>query len=192
MTLYFQSFLSLSALQTSPRFLPMVISGALTNVATGMLVHKIRADKLVVVAAIISSVPGLLMAVANPEWSYWSAEFVGLLLCPVAADTLFTISNLVITSVFEERMQGVAGGLFNTVSMVGNSVGLAVTGVIAGKVSGIGGDGGDEGVLGHGWREDLLRGYRAAFWTCFVASVVVVAVTGWGLRGVGKVGVKRE
>jgi nitrate/nitrite transporter NarK len=186
MTLYFQSVQGLTAIQASVRFLPMVISGALTNVATGLLVHRVKANTLIIVSAILSTIPGLLMAVASPYWSYWSAPFISLLLCPIAADTLFTISNLVITSVFPTETQGLAGGVFNTISMIGNSVGLAITAVIAGEVSK------HEAGGGHSRREELLDGYRASFWMCFAASVVVVGVTGWGLRSIGKVGLKRE
>ena len=44
--------------------------------------------------------------------------FLANILNPVGADSLFTISNLVITSVFHENTQALAGGVFNTVSQV--------------------------------------------------------------------------
>jgi hypothetical protein len=37
---------------------------------------------------------------------------------PTGADSLFTISNLLITSVFHKKTQALAGGVFNTVSQV--------------------------------------------------------------------------
>jgi hypothetical protein len=37
---------------------------------------------------------------------------------PTGADSLFTISNLLITSVFHAKTQALAGGVFNTVSQV--------------------------------------------------------------------------
>ena len=74
------------------------------------------------------------MAIVHPEWTYWSAIFVAMALSPIAADTLFTIPNLVTTQIFPKEIHGVAGGLFNTVTQLGNSVGLAVAAVVAAEV----------------------------------------------------------
>ncbi len=48
---------------------------------------------------------------------------------------LYTISNLAITSLFPSRTQALAGGVFNTVAQIGNSVGLAITSIIAASVT---------------------------------------------------------
>lgn len=49
--------------------------------------------------------------------------------------------------------------------------------------------GGYAGESGGGGREEaLLEGYRAVFWMCFGAMIVVAAVGAWGLREVGIVG----
>ena len=186
MTLYFQKVQGLSAIQTSMRFLPMVVSGAAMNVATGFLVNRVSANVLVVATVAITSVSPLVMALADPRSSYWYSGFVATLMAPICADTLFTISNLIITSVFPAKTQGLAGGVFNTLSQIGNSVGLAVGAIVASTVSASG------GVEGEMVTEKLERGYRAAFWTCFVAQVLMLGVSGWGLRSVGKVGLKRD
>jgi predicted MFS family arabinose efflux permease len=184
LTLYFQKVQLLSALQTSYRLLPMVAAGAVTNVATGFLVHRVEANILVTATAALSVVGPLMMALANPTWSYWAGAFVTALLLPIGADTLFTISNLVITSVFPARTHGLAGGVFNTVAQIGNSFGLAIGAVVASTVSA-------------GWVNKtsvpaLAAGYRGVFWTCLGAQLAVVVVARWGLRGSGKVGLKSE
>jgi MFS family permease len=94
---------------------------------------------------------------------------------------LFTVSNLVISDAFPPEMQSLAGGVFNEVSQFGNSVGLAVTAAIAASIT-------DRS------REDdaLMEGYRAAFWTIFAGTVVVIAVSAGGLRHAGFVGKKNE
>lgn len=38
----------------------------------------------------------------------------------------------------------------------------------------------------------LLEGYRATFWTCFAAILLVAGVSAVGLRKAGKVGLKKE
>jgi MFS family permease len=187
-TLYFQRVQGLSALQASMRFIPMVISGAVTNIATGLLVTRVRANVLCVAAATISACPPLLMGLAKPEWSYWAAPFIATTLIPISADTLFTISNLVITSTFPVKTQGLAGGVFNTISQIGMSVGLGVNAVIsAGVASKRGHPAGEVAAL-----VGLLEGYRAAYFTCFGASLVVLGSSWWGLRSIGKIGIKRD
>jgi len=75
-TLYFQDVQKLSAMQTSLRFLPMVVSGCLTNVGTGLLVQRTSAHTLVVTAAVITCASPVLMATINTNWPFWYAAFL--------------------------------------------------------------------------------------------------------------------
>lgn len=85
-----------------------------------------------------------------------------------------------------------AGSVFNTISQLGNSVGLAVTAVIAASVTahdnGLANDTSTSSQAGG----QLLEGYRAAYWTIFAGMVVVFLVSSLGLRHVGKVGNKQD
>ncbi|RYO90849.1 hypothetical protein DL763_005175 [Monosporascus cannonballus] len=75
------------------------------------------------------------------------------------------------------KSQSLAGGVFNAVSQIGNSVGLAVTAAISSSVA-----------QQSSSDDALLRGYHAAFWTCFAAMLLVVPITLFGLKKGGKVG----
>lgn len=99
---------------------------------------------------------------------------------------LYTISNLIITSSFPASKQSLAGGVFNTVSQIGNSVGLTLGAVIAASIS--------ASKTSYGIDVDTreLDGYRATFFMCFAAMASVVVIGAWGLRGAGKVGTKKE
>lgn len=100
---------------------------------------------------------------------------------------LFTVSSLIISRTFPSTSQAIAGGVFNTVSQLGNSIGLAVTAAIAASVTSHAQiDSNDTTV------EALERGYLAAFWTIFSGLVIACIVSLWGLRQVGKVGEKLE
>jgi MFS family permease len=181
LTLFYQSVQSLSAIQTSIRFLPMVITGAATNFLTGWLVKRVRADILVLVSASITAVSPLLMAIVKPEWSYWTCAFIATACTPICADVLFNVANLLITSVFPPQTHGLAGGVFNTISNIGNSVGLAITAVVASSVT----------LNEKGPHvETLMDGYRVTFWLCFAANVLVLGVVAFGLRKIGQVGIK--
>lgn len=102
---------------------------------------------------------------------------------------LYTISNLAITSLFPVRTQALAGGVFNTLAQIGNSVGLAITSIVAASVTASerSHETGKVDVTGTLW-----DGYRATFWTCFGAYVVSSLICAGGMRGLGKVGLKVE
>lgn len=92
---------------------------------------------------------------------------------------------LIVTSVFPEKTQSLAGGVFNTISQIGNAVGLAAGGVIASSVTSNAGS-------KKGGTEALLKGYQATFWAAFAASLLVAIISLGGLRKAGKVGLKVE
>ena len=164
----------------------MVITGSATNFLTGWLVKRVRADILVLSSATITAIAPLLMAIVDPSWSYWTCAFVATACTPICADVLFTVAQLAITSVFAPRTHGLAGGVFNTISNIGNSVGLAVTAVVASAVT-MAEDGKSESTA-----ETLMDGYRATFWLCFSLNIMILGVIGFGLRKIGKVGIKVE
>lgn len=186
LTLYFQSVQGLSTINTSVRMLPLAVTGLFTNFLTGWLVKRTRADVLILCSTALSSLGPLLMAIVKPEWSYWSCAFIAAASSPACVDVLFTIANLVITQVFPAETHGLAGGVFNTISYIGNSFALAITAVIASSVT-LAQHGKDESA-----QEMLMDGYRVTFWACFGASMTSLAITIFGLRKIGKVGIKQE
>lgn len=130
--------------------------------------------------------------------SFIYAPFDRALTNPLAV--LFTVSNLVISDAFPPEMQSLAGGVFNEVCQFGNSVGLAVTAAIAASITDreagglerAGGHVGNEDALTEGNAAALMKGYRAAFWTIFTGTAVVVVVSAFGLRKAGFVGKKND
>lgn len=194
-TLFFQEVQNMSALQASIRFLPMAVVGVLTNTIAAHLVAKVDVNVLLGISAVITAVSPILMAVASPEWTYWTATFIAMALSPINGDVLWTVSSLVICRAFPADSQALAGGVFNTISQLGNSVGLAVTAAIAASVSAHDQDGGSS--AGDSTKDietavRLLEGYRAAYWTIFGGMVLVCAASFLGLRKLGKVGVKQD
>lgn len=185
-TLFIQDIQQVSALQTSLRFLPLVVVGFGTNMLCGYLIDKVRASFLVLVTSLLSAVAPLLFATSSPAWTYWVAAFPAMCLSPIASDVLFNVSNLVITAIFKEDEQALAGGVFTTVSQLGNSIGLAMTAMVASTVTMDAANGKSASPSA------TLRGYRAAFWLCFASAVVSCGIGSFGLRRSGKVGLKRE
>ena len=85
-SLFFQEVQSLSALQTSLRFLPSIVSGSVLNIWTGLYAHKFRADYLVSITTLVSAGAPLLMALINPKESYWYSAFWAMVISPLSAD----------------------------------------------------------------------------------------------------------
>jgi nitrate/nitrite transporter NarK len=183
---FFQKVQKISPLQAALRFLPAPISGTILNLLAGFLVPHVPANWIVIITTVLACIAPLLMVVASPDWTYWALAFPAMFLNPLGSDGLFTISNLLITSVFPAKTQGLAGGVFNTVSQIGKSVGLALVALIANQVT-LASDHQDKRSP-----EALLKGYRASFWFLFGLCSTSLLVSVWGLRKIGKVGKEEE
>ncbi|KAH7361668.1 integral membrane protein [Plectosphaerella cucumerina] len=182
---YYQYVQGLTATATSVRMLPVPVGGALANILMALTVHRLRADVTSLIAIGISLLTPVLMANANPSWAYWACCFPAMLVSSIGVNTLYTISNLVITSLFPAETQGVAGGVYNTIAQIGRSVGLTTSALIASTTTaGL--------AVAEPEAEALLKGYEASWWYCFGLYVVTMMVIWWGLRNVGKVGAKTE
>lgn len=183
---FFQDVQDLSVMNTSLRFIPTPIMGLISSLITGMVLHRVRADAMINITTLISSVSPLLMALVDPQWSYWRGSFIAVCLNSIAADSLFTVSNILIASVFPDETQGLAAGVFNTVSQVGKSVGLALMALISNAITE-----NQSKFQDKRSPEALMIGYRAAFWTLFGMNVASLLVGALGLRKVGNIGKKK-
>ncbi|RKK08483.1 hypothetical protein BFJ65_g17145 [Fusarium oxysporum f. sp. cepae] len=182
--LAFQEIQYLSAVDAGIRILPSTVVGLGLNLMTGLIVHKIPAVWLVAASSLLSSGSPLLMAVINPSWSYWVGAFFAQILLPFSIDVLFTVGLIIVTEVFPEKNQSVAGAVFNTAAQFGNALGLAIVQVVSAAVT--------NQKINPKSPEARLEGYRASFWTLFALMLVCVLVGALGLRKAGKVGSKRD
>ncbi|KAH8911171.1 MFS general substrate transporter [Coniochaeta sp. PMI_546] len=185
-SLYFQDVQRTTALGASLRLLPNLLFGTVINLTIGLVVDRVPATYAVLVSSGLCAGAPLLMALLNPDWPYWYAELFAQLLAPLSADVLFTVGLIIVSDVFPPRTQALAGAVFNTLSMVGVSIGLTTMSVISTTVTK------ESGVADEGAPEALLKGYRATFWACFAWMVTACFVGGVGLRKLGKVGVKKD
>lgn len=125
------------------------------------------------------------MALVQPQWPYWYNAFFAQILMPISGDVLFTVGLIVVSNVFPEDTQSLAGAVFNTAAQFGSSLGLTVMQVVS-TLTAKGGPG------AAGSPEKLMAGYRATFWTMFALMVSCAFVSTFGLRRAGKVGAKRD
>lgn len=136
-----------------------------------------------------------MMALVNPAWKYWYIEFWAQVFSPASADVLFTVGLIIVADSFPEKEQGLAGAVFNTVAQFGMSLGVGVCQVVAlGVMEGNSGTG-HGGTEGGAFDEEpgqVLKGYRASFWTMFAYMIVCGVIAVVGLSRAGRVGLKRE
>ncbi|KAJ4991446.1 major facilitator superfamily transporter [Stagonosporopsis vannaccii] len=196
-SLYFQEIQKETPLTTSLYLLPNLATGVLLNILVGTFVHKIPAFYLVSISAVVCSLSPLFMALLNPSWNYFYLAFWAQVFAPFSADVLFTVGLIIVSDSFPERDQALAGAVFNTVAQFGMSLGMGSCQVVALGVIGTD-EGGHNAGGSHGGgagAEDpmeLLKGYRASFWTMFGYMLVCVIIAIVGLRKAGKVGLKKD
>ncbi|KAI5465294.1 major facilitator superfamily domain-containing protein [Mariannaea sp. PMI_226] len=183
-SLFFQEVQSLPAIQASIRIIPGTIVGVLVNIVMGFFVHKIPAIWIATVTSVLTAGAPLLMAVIQPSWPYWTNAFIAQLLQSFHVDALFTIGLIVITDVFPEDTQSLAGAVFSTASQFGSALGLAILQVISTTVT--------NEQAGKDEKLALMDGYRASFWTMFAFMMLCTAIGLLGLRKTGKIGVKKD
>ena len=108
---------------------------------------------------------------------------------------------LIVSEAFPDKTQALAGAVFNVVTQFGQSIGLALAGILSDTVSQQHqGSPPDKHVNGSGSSTvatdppiaALLLGYRAGFWMCTGWAILACCVGAFGLRKVGKVGLKRD
>ncbi|KAG2171252.1 hypothetical protein INT43_004106 [Umbelopsis isabellina] len=184
--LYLQDVRGTSVLTTSLYFMPAPICGLIMNIAIGALLPHLQSSIAVPACCLASGIAPLLLAtlcrVDGP--GYWGGIFQAMALNSLGADLIYTIANLVMTAAFPPKMQALAGGVFNMLAQIGKSVGIATSAAIARQITVQTDNGAD--------KEALLSGYSAAWWYNFSLGFVSVAVSFLGLRGVGKLEVKRD
>ncbi|KAJ7572217.1 major facilitator superfamily domain-containing protein [Mycena floridula] len=183
--LYYQQVLSLSPLNTSIRFIPMVITGFSANFITGWLMNHVPGQILILVALSGTFAAPLIFALMDFHKSYWVTTFWCMILT-VTIDIAYPVGTLQISAAFDESSQSLAGGIFNVATRLGTSIGIAISSSVATSVT-------TQYVRQHpevspSSADALMAGFRAAGWTMFGAALLGFVIAAVGLRGMGIVG----
>lgn len=169
-----------------------MVVGVVIGLSCGLFVDKIAARWLVTITSILCACAPLFMAVMDPKWTYWYMAFWAQVLSGFSIDVLVVVGMLIVSDVFPDKSQGLAGAVFNTAGQFGLSFGLGLCQLVALGATG------NQGQASHGKENDLpegdtlLRGYRASFWTMHGYMILCSIVALFGLRRVGRVGLKRD
>lgn len=96
------------------------------------------------------------------------------------------VGIILISELFPESTQALGGAVFNTVAQFGQSIGLGIIGIISNTVTK------KSTYPDKSSPPALLVGYHAGFWMCFGWTVLTCVIGVYGLRNLGKVGLKRD
>ncbi|KAF2819985.1 MFS general substrate transporter [Ophiobolus disseminans] len=192
-SLYFQEVQNHSTLIASLYLLPNLVVGVCINLSVGIFVNKLPAGWLVVASSLLSALAPLMMALVNPDWKYYYLELWAQMLAPLSADVLYTVGLIIVSDNFPSETQGLAGAVFSTVAQFGTSLGIGLCQVVALGVTGPdASSSGDSKTESSDDTGDILKGYRASFWTMFASMICCVLIAVVGLRRTGKVGLKKD
>ncbi|KAJ7596104.1 putative efflux transporter [Mycena floridula] len=193
--LYYQNYVGYSPLATVLRMLPMFVTGILCNVLVALLVGRISIIWLLGLGTAITSTASVLFALIDPDAPYWAFGFPAAIVAVVGADFVFAAGTIFVAKESLPEEQSVAGGVFQTMSQIGNSVGVTITTVVFNRI--LQRDSGRLGILPNpsGTNAPLaaqLASYKAAQWTAFGFGVVATSLGVLFFRGVGIVGHEEE
>ena len=162
--------------------------GVAIGLSCGFFVHKVAAGWLVTSTSILCACAPLFMAVMDPKWTYWYMAFWAQALSPISVSVLVTVGMLIVSDVFPDKSQALAGAVFNTFAQLGASIGICVMSVISASVTA------KSKIEDKNSPAALMEGYRVSFWTLFACMLAAAVIGGLGLRngvvnGSGKNGV---
>jgi MFS family permease len=154
---------------------PVAISGLFASVATGFLLHHVRAAWVMTFSLTCFMVGTVLVATAPAHQTYWAQLFVGILVIPFGMDTSFPAATIIFSNAVAKEHQGMGAALVATVVNYSISLGLGFAGTIEVNVN----NGGTTPA-------NVLLGYRGAWYfgigltgLGIVLSLVFVAKGYW-------------
>lgn len=150
------------------------MSGMTLNILSGLLMNRVRPQILILIGLVLSVAAALLFALIKVNVSYWAMSLPFLLLLP-GPDLCYSVLNLHICNGVDIHNQALAGALFNVVTRVGTSVGLAVTSAVSTGIQRLVAK--RENVSDMTGPHILMPGYRAAAWVCFGMAIISVVIS---------------
>ncbi|MEV0224088.1 MFS transporter [Streptomyces sp. NPDC050704] len=170
-TLYMQSLLGWSALQTALAFLPAGALVALSSTKVGSVVDRFGTPRLIVLGFALMVVGYALFLQVSLDPVYAAVILPSMLLIGAACALVFPSLNIQATNGVEDHEQGMVSGLLNTSVQVGGAIFLAVvTAVVAANAS------------ESSAPQAVLDSYRSGLVMVTVIALAGLLVTATGLR----------
>lgn len=156
-----------SPLLSTAWFSPVVPSGCVAAIVTGLVIHRIGPPPVMMIALTCFTIGTVLIMTTPVDQTYWAQFFVCTVITPWGMDMSFPAATLILSDAVKKEHQGIGASLVNTVVNYGISLGLGFAGTVELYVN----NGGQT-------PEDLLKGYRGAFYMAVGLSGIGVVISG--------------
>ncbi|CAG9937996.1 unnamed protein product [Clonostachys rosea f. rosea IK726] len=190
-TYYFQSFQGLSPIQTTLRFIPTGVSGAIIAAIVSQLLHWVPTVYILTCGTIAMCGSCILFAVPiPPSTSYFAWGLPAMILAVIGADTCWPSLTLFTSHSLSQKDQAIGGALINASGQLGRSIGLAISTAVQTSIMANARQVPieDAGAM-EAWDFATLKGIRAASWMNFglgAAAVLIVPLAFRTLEIIGK------
>ncbi|GAW18897.1 hypothetical protein ANO14919_083800 [Xylariales sp. No.14919] len=124
---FMQQVKKLSTLNVAVHLLPMAIAGLLWNILAARILHRVNNTALMVFGAVSYLVAALLFSFMRANSNYWAFIFPALVLNVAGADLQFNVANMYVLQSLPSHQQSLAGGIFNVVIRLSNTVVLGIS-----------------------------------------------------------------
>ncbi|KAH8104781.1 efflux transporter [Cristinia sonorae] len=189
--LYYQNYQGYNPIQTMIRMIPMFPSGVICNIIIALIVAHVDGMLIIALGCICTAIAGILLALINTSAPYWAFGFPSAIIVVIGADFVFAGGTLFVAKLALPHEQSVAGGLYQTMAMLGQAFGLAISTIVFDRVRST-----ESSKLGvtidklglNAPREAQLKAYRATSWTMVGFSLFAALLAVIFLRGVGILG----
>lgn len=94
---------------------PVVPSGIIAAIVTGMVIGRIGPPPVMMIALTAFTLGTILLMTAPVEQSYWAQFFVSTLVTPFGMDMSFPAATLILSNAVKKEHQGIGASLVNTV-----------------------------------------------------------------------------
>ncbi|CAD6589695.1 MAG: hypothetical protein TREMPRED_005476 [Tremellales sp. Tagirdzhanova-0007] len=167
MTIFYQNYKGLNALENAVRWLPACIIGLVAAGSVMVLAPRVRAPTLIVSGSVMGGIGCMLFAVEPAGTNYWACEFIGLLILPFGIDYAVGIGNILVSNLVSEDEQSVGGALFQTGNQIGAALGICIASLVSSQRTAA--------------THDLLTGLRSAYWmlAAFAWTVPLIVIVGF-------------
>ncbi|KAI0346203.1 MFS general substrate transporter [Trametopsis cervina] len=190
--LYYQNYQELTPVLTMIRLLPMSVTGCICNVVVALVVGRVRVVFLIVCGTVFTATANLLFAVIKTSSPYWAFGFPATIVSVFGADFVFAAGTLFVAKISLPHEQSLSGALFQTMTQLGASFGLAITTIIFNSETTRQFNRANPpqpgGLVGPPKPFDQLSAYRAVMWGGFAFAMFGALLAAVFLRSVGIVG----
>ncbi|KAF8145372.1 major facilitator superfamily domain-containing protein [Mycena galopus ATCC 62051] len=152
--LYYQIYIGYSPVRTVVRLTPMFVTGLICNVVVALIVGRVRTVWLLASGTLTTTLAPLLFALIRPAAPYWAFGFPAAVCSVVGADFLFAAGTMFVADSVGPGEQSVAGGVFQTMTQLGTSLGVTASTILFNHVQ-------QQTTMTGG---DTLSSYHAAMW----------------------------